>query len=54
MDIREENRKQLVRAGVAEENIGINPDCTCCNNDKYYSYRGDGPETGRMFLVARL
>ncbi|MFC1637715.1 polyphenol oxidase family protein [Candidatus Margulisiibacteriota bacterium] len=54
MDIREKNLEQLARVGVPKENIAVDPDCTCCNSDKYYSYRGDGPETGRMFLVARL
>jgi len=53
-DIREANLKQLKDAGVLEENIEVSPKCTCCNTDKYFSYRGDGPETGRMFLVAML
>ncbi|MBN2058740.1 MAG: polyphenol oxidase family protein [Candidatus Saganbacteria bacterium] len=54
MDIRAENLKQLARVGVLSENIEVAPDCTCCNNDTYFSYRGDGPATGRMFLVASL
>ncbi|MBU0687830.1 MAG: polyphenol oxidase family protein [Candidatus Margulisbacteria bacterium] len=54
MDIGGENLKQLEKAGVQKEKIDIHPDCTCCNTDKYYSYRGDGPGTGRMFLVAML
>jgi len=53
-DIRKLNLEQLAKVGVPEENIEVNSDCTCCNKDKYYSYRGDGPETGRMFLIACL
>ena len=53
-DIRKLNLAQLAKAGVPKENIEVNSECTCCNKDKYYSYRGDGPETGRMFLAAML
>jgi len=54
MDIRKENLKQLIKAGVPKENIKINLECTRCNMDKYFSYRGDGPDTGRMHLAAVL
>ena len=54
MDLREENRRQLLKSGVKKENIETSPDCTRCGKDKYFSYRGDGPGTGRNFLVAML
>ncbi|MBU1026462.1 MAG: polyphenol oxidase family protein [Candidatus Margulisbacteria bacterium] len=54
MDLRRENKEQLLKAGVPEENIKINKECTKCNNHKYFSYRGDGPHTGRMFLIAAM
>ncbi len=54
MDLRKENKDQLIKAGVPEQNIEINEECTKCNNDKYFSYRSDGPHTGRMFLIAML
>ncbi len=53
-DIRRLNLEQLAKAGVPKENIEVSSECTCCNNDKHYSYRGDGPETGRMYLLASL
>jgi YfiH family protein len=54
IDLRQANNSQLYEAGVHPKNIETNPDCTCCNKHVYFSYRGDGPETGRMFTVAML
>ncbi len=54
VDLREEILKQLNKAGVREDKVEIDPECTCCHKDKYFSYRGEGPKTGRMFLVAAL
>jgi YfiH family protein len=54
VDLRKENLEQLVKSGVQKEKVEIALECTCCNRDKYFSYRGDGPKTGRMFLVAVL
>ena len=54
VDLRKENLQQLLKSGINKENIEIHPDCTCCNKHKYFSYRGDGPSTGRMYLVAML
>jgi YfiH family protein len=54
VDLKEEILKQFDKAGVPEERVEIDPECTCCNKDKYFSYRGEGPKTGRMFLVATL
>lgn len=53
-DIRQANLQQLKSVGVLEDNIEVSPECTCCNTNKYYSYRGDGPKTSRNFLVAML
>lgn len=54
VNLREKILKQLNKAGVPKDKVEIDPDCTCCNRDKYFSYRGEGPKTGRMFLVAAL
>jgi YfiH family protein len=54
VDLRKENLEQLIKSRVSKEHIEIDPECTCCNKDKYYSYRGNGPETKRNFLVAML
>jgi len=33
---------QLYEAGIQKENIEISNECTCCKNNKYFSYRADG------------
>lgn len=54
MDLRQANANQLYDTGIHPKNIETHPDCTCCNRHNYFSYRGDGPETGRMYMVAML
>ncbi len=39
---------QLIESGVSERNIEIAKRCTVCENDKFFSYRGDEIKTGRM------
>ena len=46
-------KKQLLDAGVQNENIEISNECTCCKSDKYFSYRADGT-TGRFCGVIKL
>ena len=38
---------QLLTSAIKEENIEILDECTCCKNDKYFSYRADST-TGRF------
>lgn len=45
---------QLKNAGVKEENIIMSNICTYCNNDIYYSYRGDNHRTGNTVAVIML
>ncbi len=40
-------RKQLLNYGVLEKHIEISDECSCCKNNKYFSYRADGI-TGRF------
>jgi len=45
---------QLRAAGVAAENIHDLGACTRCNPDEFFSYRGEGPHSGRlMAIIAR-
>ena len=46
-------KTQLRDAGIKEENIEISSECTCCKNNKYFSYRADGV-TGRFCGVIEL
>jgi YfiH family protein len=48
LDLRTVNARQLQEAGVREDRILHVDDCTACREDLYYSYRRDGPGTGRM------
>ena len=48
LDVRAANARQLRRAGVPAERIHHVEDCTACHPDLYYSFRRDGPGTGRM------
>ncbi|MBU2025802.1 polyphenol oxidase family protein [Patescibacteria group bacterium] len=42
-------RRQSLESGIKAENLKIHKDCTCCKNDKYFSYRaGRGKLKGVM------
>ncbi len=45
---------QLQSAGLARERIQDTGLCTACRTDKFYSYRAEGPGTGRLMTVAVL
>ncbi len=42
---------QLSDAGVLPGNCYDLGACTCCNTDKFFSYRAEGPASGRMLAV---
>ncbi len=46
-------KKQLLDSGIKNINIEVSDECTCCNNDKYFSYRANGT-TGRFCGVIEL
>jgi YfiH family protein len=48
LDLQRANRLQLEAAGVPSEAISCAPWCTCCDRHHFYSYRREGPGTGRM------
>jgi YfiH family protein len=52
LDLARANALQLMEAGVPEARIEIIPRCTCCENDTFFSVRGDGPTTGRSAALA--
>ncbi len=53
-DLWKANRLQLLRAGAKEENIQSADVCTCCKHAWYFSYRGDGGQTGRIAAMIAL
>jgi YfiH family protein len=48
LDLVEANRRQLLVAGVREENIWISDLCTSCRTDLLFSHRKEKGVTGRM------
>jgi YfiH family protein len=42
---------ELVKAGLDRENVYDVDICTCCDED-FFSYRRDGPDTGRQAAIA--
>jgi YfiH family protein len=51
LDIMEANRRQLVMAGVPEDQISAMKHCTSCNRRKFFSHRAEKGVTGRMMAV---
>ena len=51
LDLQGVVKTQLLNAGINSENIIDLNECTCCQPDKYYSYRRDGKRAGRMIAV---
>jgi len=54
LDLAAVNKKQLVGAGVREENILDSHYCTCCANTDFFSFRKEGRASARMLSVAML
>lgn len=54
VDLKEINRRLLVRAGVPQENIALNSECTFCLCDKYWSHRATNGRRGVQAAVIAL
>jgi polyphenol oxidase len=48
LDLAAANQRQLLAAGIAENNIETTPLCVSCEHDLFFSYRRDGGDTGRQ------
>jgi len=51
LDLRASNRRQLIDAGVPEEQIDVSDLCTACRTDLFFSYRREGGKSGRMMAM---
>lgn len=51
VDLHAALRQQLVAAGVRAESIHAAPWCTHCRTDLFFSFRGEGPGTGRLMAA---
>ncbi len=47
VDLPLEAVERIRAVGVRREAIQVFAECTCCNPDKYHSYRRDGPQIGQ-------
>jgi YfiH family protein len=54
LDLAGINKKQLLDLGVSEANIDDSCICTCCQNDKLFSFRKEGESCGRIMSVMML
>ena len=50
VDLKEENRRQLIEAGLRTDRVEVNGRCTICDN-ALHSHRRDGQKSGRMIAV---
>jgi len=54
LDLRKANRSQLLAAGLRPQNIFTTDLCTACRTDLFFSYRKEGPQSGRLFSAIGL
>jgi polyphenol oxidase len=54
LDLRKANRSQLLDAGLRPQNIHTIDLCTACHPDLLFSYRKQGPQSGRLMSVVAL
>jgi len=48
LDLPKANRSQLLAAGFSEKNVFSSNLCTACHPDLFFSYRKQGPRSGRL------
>ena len=53
LDLLKANEADAIKAGILKKNIHRSSECTCCNTDRWFSYRGEGT-TGRILSLALL
>lgn len=51
LDLRKANVAQLKSAGLRPANIHVSGLCTACNTDRLFSFRREGPVSGRLMAV---
>lgn len=51
LDLKEENRNQLLHEGVPSENIEVSSSCTICSPGLFHSFRREKERSGRMMAV---
>jgi YfiH family protein len=54
LDLRKANRSQLLAAGLRPRNLFASDLCTACRGDLLFSYRKEGPQSGRLLSVVGI
>jgi YfiH family protein len=54
LDLRKANRSQLLAAGLRPQNIHTSDLCTACHPELLFSYRKQGPASGRLMSIIAL
>jgi polyphenol oxidase len=54
LDLPQANRSQLLAAGLREKNIFSSHLCTACHPSLFFSYRKQGPRSGRLLSAIAL
>jgi YfiH family protein len=54
LDLRKANRSQLLATGLRRQNIQVSDLCTACRRDLLFSYRKEGPTSGRLMSIIAL
>jgi polyphenol oxidase len=54
LDLRKANRSQLIASGLRPNNIYSTDLCTACRTDLFFSYRREGPLSGRLMSVVGI
>jgi hypothetical protein len=54
LDLRKANRSQLIASGLRPNNIYSTDLCTGCRTDLFFSYRREGPLSGRFMSVVGI
>lgn len=52
VDLRAALSRQAVSAGLPQASVVSSPACTCCDRERFHSYRRDGTDSGRMVFFA--
>lgn len=54
LDLIQANYLQAIESGVLENNIFDSGICTCCQNDKFFSFRKEGDVCGRQMALISM
>lgn len=53
-DLKKAIEMDLLKAGIEQKNILDSGFCTACNTDKFFSYRKEGAQTGRICSISMV